>query len=579
MNRPQRERKQVERLKASNAPVQPQRKKKNDSSAAQQPVAQPPARKPRQPRRTLDLTLKQVEANMYDLGDPESEFYEKYFDNPNDAITKRLDELDYSKHTYTIFLMNGITNYELKDIDAVQLKPVSFKEFKEGKYQSDKSQSDARYTQKINKFVNQFPSFKKYSTSDDLTWIVREHRLLLCELLEYAIPRGLSLSSIESEVNAMMRIMYIALGTKQHVLYIKYSNMLQQMRADFKRMEGDNSLNTTEWQKGGLIPWPDVVKRQKELRGIYTAIANKRSKDAYALNQDLLLLSLYSLIPPLRNEPKTLEFTDVVKNEGDYIRFDGDKVILDLREVKKKHKPTMFELEGELKNIILESYNMYKREYLFTDTLKYPDMTKKASLSTMNSRLEKIFDYEARSAGQQGNYKVGASMLRSSYITWFYDKKRPTFNEKDDLAIKMRTSREMMDLHYYKKLIEPMPAVMIDEEIERTMIPAPQGVQVGKKAVPVLGPKPVLIVNKNTRPRLDDHDTYERHKERQTEYYKKNKQEILAQQKKYRQENKPLMNKRKILSYLNGSKEYKYKIRQATLNKYNIRQLPSGEYI
>ena len=35
----------------------------------------------------------------------------------------------------------------------------------------------------------------------------------------------------------------------------------------------------------------------------------KLSDKGYTLNQNLLLLGFYTLMPPLRDEPKTLEFT------------------------------------------------------------------------------------------------------------------------------------------------------------------------------------------------------------------------------------------------------------------------------
>ena len=45
---------------------------------------------------------------------------------------------------------------------------------------------------------------------------------------------------------------------------------------------------------------------------------------AYELNNDLLLLSLYSLMPPLRNEIEHLNFTVQRKRDGDYIWLDTD---------------------------------------------------------------------------------------------------------------------------------------------------------------------------------------------------------------------------------------------------------------
>jgi hypothetical protein len=49
------------------------------------------------------------------------------------------------------------------------------------------------------------------------------------------------------------------------------------------------------------------------------------------MNNDFLLLSLYSLIPPLRNEVKHLNFRHSKKEDGDYIWFASDgRVFLDL---------------------------------------------------------------------------------------------------------------------------------------------------------------------------------------------------------------------------------------------------------
>ena len=62
-----------------------------------------------------------------------------------------------------------------------------------------------------------------------------------------------------------------------------------------------------EISKGRDI-WKDIIET-KELKEFLIKITNKHTKDAYSLNQDLVLVSLYSLTPPLRDEPKTLKFT------------------------------------------------------------------------------------------------------------------------------------------------------------------------------------------------------------------------------------------------------------------------------
>ena len=49
------------------------------------------------------------------------------------------------------------------------------------------------------------------------------------------------------------------------------------MRNDFRLAEGDNALNTTEFDKG-LIDWNDVLKRQTELQNIFWNTDNKQNK-------------------------------------------------------------------------------------------------------------------------------------------------------------------------------------------------------------------------------------------------------------------------------------------------------------
>jgi hypothetical protein len=560
MNRPQRERKPVERL-----PARPQ----NQPRQPRDPQAQPrnPPRPAPAPRRELDLTLKRVEAVKYDTKDPNSEFYTKYFTAPNDSITQRLKAIDFSNTKDKVQILQAITNFELQGIDTIKLKDISFDKFKAGEYHNTKSQSDPRYTDKIKGFISKYSSFSN-DTGDDLSWIVRKHRLLLTEILEYSIPRKLSLSSIEAEINVILRIMLITLGTRLHPLYMKYQTFVAELKKSVRQREGTNQLNELEAARG-LVPWPEWLDRQKDLQNRFYAIGNKQTKQAYALNQELLLVSLYSLIPPLRNEPKTLEFTTQANQQkGNYVLFENDKVFLDLRDIKKKHDPIKLDIPDILQKLLRDSYKLYERQYVFTDMLKWPDFSKKAALTTMNERLKK----------QLANYTVGASMLRSSYITHLFDSnRRLSYNDKEKLARQMRTSREMFDLNYYKlKPDEPMPAIEIDEEVFKIVAQHAQGVQVKKKPVAVPRAMPVLIVNKGTRQREDNHDTYERHLLRQTEYYKENRAEILAKQKEYRNKNKPQMNKRKILSYLNGSKIYR--ARQSTLNKYGIR-LVDGKYI
>lgn len=580
-----RERKQVERFKASTGPVQPQKNPRNKAPQQQpdpvQPIQAQPARprQQRQPRRVLDLTLKKVDQAQYDITDPESEFWSTYFDKPNDAITKRLEDLDYEKMPYTISLQSGLTNFELKDIDTFPIEVIDYKQYKEGFYHDDKVKSDKKsIAPKVYGFTSKYPSFQKYRKNksiDILEWVVRENRLLMCEILERAITKKLSLSTLEAEISAMMRIIYLSVNrNNNHVLLIKYQTILHELKADIRYEEGFNKLNEAEEARGGVIPWETVLDRQKQLKAEFEAISKKNTQEAYSVNLDYLLLSLYTLIPPLRGEIKSLEFTDREKDNGNYLWFKDGDIVLDLAGWKKRHEPVQFDLPNDLKEIIRESRRLYPRQYVFTPKNNRNIKVNDASVS---KRLENIFKGYKNPKGV--DYIVGSSMLRSSFVTWIYSKKTVSFNEKKRLAKLMRTSTFMFDTAYFKILTEDM-----DKEPEPPKKPVIQKY----KARPARAADAeeddmededeecVLMLDRKSK--LTD-DAYKRHLESQKKYYEKNKVKIQRNQKVYRDANPYKENRRKVISMLNRSTNYKNKIRQATLEKYQIKQLENGRFI
>ena len=83
---------------------------------------------------------------------------------------------------------------------------------------------------------------------------------------------------------------------------MKFSNIVSDLGAHFDDDEFENELSPEEEKK--FIHWEVVISKQKELERQFNSIQNKNTKLAYDLNNDLLLLSLYLLIPPLRNEIK-----------------------------------------------------------------------------------------------------------------------------------------------------------------------------------------------------------------------------------------------------------------------------------
>ena len=129
------------------------------------------------------------------------------------------------------------------------------------------------------------------------------------------------------------------------------------MNQYFDDDENENELS--EIEKKNFITFDVVLDKQKQLQDQFEAIENKLTTRAYDLNQDLLLVSLYSLIPPLRNEIKSLKFTNTVQRKEDWIYFRQGDVYLDLNEEKKRHYEIWFNLcddAPELAKILKESY-------------------------------------------------------------------------------------------------------------------------------------------------------------------------------------------------------------------------------
>ena len=164
------------------------------------------------------------------------------------------------------------------------------------------------------------------------------------------------MATLKGRFNAITRIFRIAFETKNYDLYEKYSSLVIFLNAYFDDDENENELSEIEKKK--FITFDIVLDKQKQLQEQFEAIENKQTAKAYDLHQDLLLVSLYSLIPPLRNEVKSLKFTTTVQREGDWVYFRRGEVILDLNEEKKRHNSIYFNLSDdapELAKILTQS--------------------------------------------------------------------------------------------------------------------------------------------------------------------------------------------------------------------------------
>ena len=96
-------------------------------------------------------------------------------------------------------------------------------------------------------------------------------------------------------------------------------------------------------------------------------------------------------------------------------------------------------------SILFDSYNKYPRKYLFENN------GKQITQETLLRYLRNITKIE----------QVNTDMMRAMYITHEYNKGM-SYNQKEQLSLKMRNSVETSSKNYYKILDKPKPR---DEEI------------------------------------------------------------------------------------------------------------------
>lgn len=179
-----------------------------------------------------------------------------------------------------------------------------------------------------------------------------------------------------------------------------------------------------------------------EIENTYNEVKQKAmKKDATKQDQqDYLILSLYHLQPPRRNKDYVyMKVVDNYDNElsKDYNYYDGLKFYFNVYKTRGKYGEVILEVPKDLKVIInnyIKKNNINNNEFLLTDK-NNNDLTK--SSNSMTNILNKIF-----------KSKVGASMLRRSYLTNKYGDKQ---NQLKNDTLAMSTSVEVAQNNYIKK--------------------------------------------------------------------------------------------------------------------------------
>lgn len=404
-----------------------------------------------------------------------------------------------------------------------------------GKYQTDKSNSDNAYSKSIKFFINNLHSFKK-NNHNNLDFIYNNFNILILEYLEYYLKKKLRLSTFKLKLSAILRVLYLMFDNKDFELYKNISIVQDNITNVINHKEGNNIRDDLEESRH--IDFSLILKRRDDIEHMFNNITDKFTKTAYDINQDLILLSLYTLLPPERCELLNLSFclSPPTDNNIDYIFIQNNKCSLLLNKIKKNHSSIIINIYDEclkLNDLLIQSYNLYNRVNVFTSKNKYPILISVKPYNIAN-RFKTIFkDY---------NKNIGINAIRSSYISYFLNNPCITYNQKQLLAQKMRTSIKQLEKNYKK--IDTLPHNIINPN-----------------------PIPINVVK---FPKTE--------KEIMKSYYEKSKDKIAKQQKIYRQNRNIPAYRIKLLRKLNTDKNYINKTTKEILNKYNILQNENGIY-
>lgn len=330
-----------------------------------------------------------------------------------------------------------------------------------GKY--NKPDTDAKYARRIkfwmdNNFVEQRESSKP---EHPLYWIVEHHQHLMYKIMTYHNQQNNSLSSLNSDFKALVRIVKLILGNKSELRY-KLS-ALQIGLSELENANDDENKISSLQEDRQYIPYEELLDKCKKLEDEYVEKATDIER--FTIYQLLLCVALYVWDYPSRQEKFTLEFME----EGEIAEDGKNYVVIPkgknkkrcsfiFNEVKKNHQPIEYEiktsnkeldiLNKKLSDLLKYSYRKYPRRYVFVGKkVDKTDTLPKLKAKTITEWVRDMYV----------NKNLGIDGFRSSYVSYYLQ--RMNNLEKKVMATRMRTSIDIMYRSYLK-----LPSISEKEE-------------------------------------------------------------------------------------------------------------------
>lgn len=222
-------------------------------------------------------------------------------------------------------------------------------------------------------------------------------------------------SSKKNTISAVLAFLKADIRTPDEVLekYQKYFDKLAKKIDDNKQYK-----ELTEKEEESFISWEEVLKFHKKYEKQVKENDDQQFKnyeDKYIYLR-YLLLSLYTLIPPLRGEEYRNAIIIRVKDKKNYdiitkacncnlIDLANNNVVVSFYKTSKTHETRIIPIPKKLAEIIVKWYKITDGNKYLLPNLQTPN--ENMSQSALTHLMQRMFD----------PYNISTSMLRKIYIT------------------------------------------------------------------------------------------------------------------------------------------------------------------
>lgn len=214
-----------------------------------------------------------------------------------------------------------------------------------------------------------------------------------------------------------------------------------------KVRELNNQINDDEYKQQMTAKEAKNWVSHTEIKTKLDELANKYNKNKTRNNNfRYLAIALYYYQPPLRNNYAGMEYIHDPTNETyddldiNYLINRGTyyDILINNDKVSNKKGSSIIPIKNKtLINILKESFERFPRLYVFSQ------------LANNNEPMTQQYMTRHILNNIWTNKNVGIDILRSSYITWFYEN-NPDILSRQRLADHMRNSRHIAEVAYYK---------------------------------------------------------------------------------------------------------------------------------